>query len=109
MTKEGRSVELPGIQFANDPTIVGDAVFVSDNRGDQLYRVTLADFLAHGVTPEVTPISGGKSITPNGLYPAAAGSLLMTGFNSDTEASGISAITPGGAARPLGDSPARPS
>src|SRR3546814_7548563 len=52
LTKEGRSVELPGIQFANDPTIVGDAVFVSDNRGDQLYRVTPADFLAHGVTPE---------------------------------------------------------
>jgi hypothetical protein len=102
-TKEGRSVELPGVQFANDPTIVGDAVFVSDNRGDQLYRVTPADFLAHGVTPEVTLVSGGKSINPNGLYPAADGSLLMVGFKSDTEARGIYAKMGDGEAKPLAE------
>lgn len=103
LTKEGKSVELPGIQFANDPTIVGDAVFVSDNQGDQLYRVTPADFLAHGVTPEVTSISGGKSINPNGLYPAADGSLLMVGFKSDTEARGIYAMTPDGETKPVAE------
>src|SRR3546814_14349675 len=65
MTKEGRSVELPGSQFANDPTIVGEAVFVSDNRRDQLYRVTPADFRAPGVLPEVTPNNGAQALNPH--------------------------------------------
>lgn len=103
MTKEGRSIMLPGAQFANDPTIVGDAVFVSDNQGDQLYRVTPADFLASGVSPQVTVVGGGKSINPNGLYPAVDGSLLMVGFKSDTEARGIYAMPPGEDSKPLAE------
>jgi len=53
-SKEGRKVDLPGIQFANDPTIIGDAVYVSDNRGDQLYRVEPADFLKTREAPKVS-------------------------------------------------------
>jgi sugar lactone lactonase YvrE len=102
-TREGRRIELPGIQFANDPTIVGGAVFVSDNRGDQLYRVTPADFLAAGVEPEVVAVAGGKAINPNGLYPGADGSLLMVGFKSDTEARGIYTMMPGGEAKSLAE------
>jgi sugar lactone lactonase YvrE len=102
-TREGRRIELPGIQFANDPTIVGGAVFVSDNRGDQLYRVTPADFLAAGVEPEVVVVAGGKAINPNGLYPGADGSLLMVGFKSDTEARGIYTMMPGGEAKSLAE------
>jgi len=102
-TREGRRIELPGIQFANDPTIVGGAVFVSDNRGDQLYRVTPADFLAAGVEPEVVVVAGGKAINPNGLYPGADGSLLMVGFKSDTEARGIYTMMPGGEAKALAE------
>lgn len=102
-TREGRRLALPGIQFANDLTVIGDAVFVSDNQGDQLYRVTPADFLDAGAEPEVTALSGGKSINPNGLYPGADGLLLMVGFKSDTEARGIYAMTPDGEAKPLAE------
>jgi len=102
-TKEGRKVALPGIQFANDPTIVGDAVYVSDNRGDQLYRVEPADFLKTSGEPKVTLVSAGKSINPNGLYPAADGSLLMVGFKSETEARGIYSLTLGGEPKVLAD------
>lgn len=102
-TKEGRSVVLPDVRFANDPTIVGDAVFVSDNQGDQLYRVAPADFLAPEVTPAVTVVGGGQSINPNGLYPAADGALLMVGFKSDSEARGIYAMRPGEGPVPLAE------
>ncbi len=102
-TKEGRKVALPGIQFANDPTIVGDAVYVSDNRGDQLYRVTPADFLSLQGEPEVTLVSSGKSVNPNGLFPGADGSLLMVGFKSNEEARGIYAMMPGGEPKALAE------
>ena len=102
-TKEGRKVTLPGIKFANDPTIIGDAVFVSDNRGDQLYRVEPANFLAMDVEPKVTLVSSGKAVNPNGLYPGADGSLLMVGFKSDKEARGIYAMMPGGEPKALAE------
>lgn len=102
-SRQGRKVALPGIKFANDPTIVGDAVFVSDNRGDQLYRVEPADFLAEGVEPEVTLVSSGKAVNPNGLYPGADGSLLMVGFKSNEEARGIYAMMPGGEPKALAE------
>jgi hypothetical protein len=88
-TKKGRSVALPGIQFANDPTIVGNALYVSDNRADQLFRVEPADFLNMQGEPKVTRVFVGKSINPNGLYPAHDGSLLMVGFKSPQEPRGI--------------------
>ena len=86
---------LPGIQFANDPTVMGDAVYVSDNRGDQLYRVEPADFLKLGGEPKVTLVFSGKSVNPNGVYPGADGSLLMVGFKSADEARGIYSMVPG--------------
>ncbi|HEX9569363.1 MAG TPA: hypothetical protein VF987_06750 [Rhodospirillales bacterium] len=88
-TKKGRSVALPGIQFANDPTIVGNALYVSDNRADQLFRVEPADFLNMQGEPKVTRVWVGKSINPNGLYPAHDGSLLIVGFKSPQEPRGI--------------------
>jgi len=94
-TKEGRQVMLPGIQFANDPTVLGDAVYVSDNRGDQLYSVEPADFLKLDGEPKVTRIFSEASINPNGVYPASDGSLLMVGFKSADEPRGIYAMTPG--------------
>ncbi|HEX2255140.1 MAG TPA: hypothetical protein VHG92_00315 [Afifellaceae bacterium] len=95
-TKEGRSVALPDVQFANDPTIIGDAVYVSDNRGDQVYRVEPADFLDMEGEPEVTRVYSGAGINPNGVYPAADGSLLMVGFQSAEEPRGIYRMEPGG-------------
>ncbi len=98
-TKEGKKIELPGIKFANDPTIVGNVLYVSDNRGDQLYSVEPADFLK--ADPKVTRVLSGKSIHPNGLYPAADGSLLMVGFESKDNPRGIYSMKPGGAPKEL--------
>jgi hypothetical protein len=82
-TKEGKSVALPGAQFANDPTIVGDALYVSDNRGDQLFRVEPADFLGMAEDPAVSVVFSGASVNPNGVYPGNDGSLLMVGMSAE--------------------------
>jgi hypothetical protein len=94
-SRKGRKVELPGIQFANDPTLLGGALYVSDNRGDQLYRVEPADFLNMKGNPKVTLVFSNKSINPNGLYPAKDGSLLMVGFKSKEEPRAIYSMRPG--------------
>ena len=90
-TRHGRKLELPGIQFANDLAVKGDALFVSDNRSDQLYRVEPADFLDKAA-PKVTRVFSGKSVNPNGLWPAKDGSLLMVGFKSPEQPRGIYAL-----------------
>ncbi len=88
-TRAGRKLEIPGITFANDPTVTGNALYVSDNRADQLYRVEPADFLNSNSGPKITLVFSGRAVNPNGLYPAKDGSLLMVGFMSDKEARGI--------------------
>lgn len=93
-TKKGKKLPLPGAQFANDATIVGDVLYVSDNRGDQLFRIEPADFLA--AEPKVELVFSGQSINPNGVYPAADGSLLMVGFASADDPRGIYSMAPGG-------------
>ena len=98
-SRKGRKVELPGAKFANDPTVLvklfGKALYVSDNRGDQLFRVEPADFLNRKDKPKVTLVFSGKSINPNGLYPAKDGSLLMVGFKSKEEPRPIYSMRPG--------------
>jgi hypothetical protein len=79
-TRKGRKLELPGIKFANDPAVRSNILYVSDNRADQLFRVEPADFLNAKSEPRVSVVLSGKSIQPNGLYPAKDGSLLMVGF-----------------------------
>jgi len=95
-TRRGKKLALPGIQFANDPTVMGNALYVSDNRADQLYRVEPADFLEMSGEPKVTRVFQGKSVNPNGLYPAKDGSLLMVGFMSAEQPRGIYSISAGG-------------
>ena len=94
-SRKGRKIELPGAKFANDPTLLGKALYVSDNRGDQLYRVEPADFLNMKGGPKVTLVFSDKSINPNGLYPAKDGSLLMVGFKSKEEPRAIYSMHPG--------------
>ena len=79
-TKRGRKAALPGVQFANDPAVVGNVLFISDNRNDKLVRVEPADFLNARSEPEVTTVFSGAQVNPNGLYPARDGTLLMVGF-----------------------------
>ena len=94
-TRRGRKVELPGIQFANDVAARANMLYVSDNRADRLYRVEPADFLEKG-DPKVTTVFSGKSVNPNGLYPARDGSLLMVGFMSAEQPRGIYSVNAGG-------------
>ena len=91
-TRRGRKVALPGAQFANDLAVMGNALYVSDNRADQLFKVEPADFLAMTGEPKVTRVFQGKSVNPNGIYPGKDGSLLMVGFMSAEQARGIYSI-----------------
>lgn len=95
-TRRGRKLELPGITFANDPAVQGNSLYVSDNRADQLYRVEPADFLNHKGNPQVSIAFVGKSIFPNGLFPARDGSLLIVGFQSPQQPRGIYALSADG-------------
>lgn len=88
-TKEGKKLDLPGIQFANDPAIIGNALYVSDNRSDQLFRVEPADFLKSKAAPKITVVFKGKGVFPNGLYPGKGGTLLMVGFEGKDKPHGI--------------------
>ena len=100
-TKKGRKAALPGIQFANDLAVMGNALYVSDNRADQLYRVEPADFLQMSGEPKVTRVFQGKSVNPNGVYPAKDGSLLMVGFMSAEQPRGIYSLSAGGEIKTL--------
>ncbi|HSB62377.1 MAG TPA: hypothetical protein VLI67_11700 [Vicinamibacteria bacterium] len=93
-TRQGRKVALPGVQFANDPTVNGNALYVSDNRGDQLFRVEPADFLDLKGEPRVTRVLAGKSVYPNGLWPAPHGVIITVGR-------GISSLSPQGELKTL--------
>jgi hypothetical protein len=95
-TRKGRKLEVPGITFANDPAVVGNSLYVSDNRADRLYRIEPADFLNAKEKPQVSIVLAGKSINPNGLYPGKQGSLLIVGFMSAKEARGIYSLSKGG-------------
>src|SRR5512134_2261009 len=99
-SRKGRKLELPGMGFANDPAILGNALYISDNRNDLLYRVEPADFLKEE-RPMIAVAFAGKSINPNGLYPARDGSLLMGGFLSPKEARGIYSMSRSGEIKTL--------
>ena len=88
-TKEGKKFEIPGAQFANDPTVVGDTLYVSDNRSDQLFKIEPADFLKSKNPPKSTVLFKEKGVFPNGLYPGRNGALWMVGFESKDKPHGI--------------------
>jgi hypothetical protein len=94
-TKKGKKLALPGIGFANDPTIVDGALYISDNRNDKLVRIEPADFLNSKKDPKITLVFSGKGINPNGLYPGKGGVLLMVGFAGKDKPRGIFSMTPG--------------
>lgn len=100
-TKKGRKLALPGIQFANDPAVIGNTLFVSDNRSDQVFQVEPADFLDAAVQPKVSVAVAKKEVYPNGLWPSRAGTLLMVGFQAADKPRGIHALSPTGETREL--------
>jgi len=78
-TRKGRKVALPGAQFANDPAVRGKALYVTDNRTDQVYRVEPADFLNAKSEPKVSTVFKDAQVNPNGIWPGKRG-LLVVGF-----------------------------
>lgn len=95
-TRKGKKRELPGVEFANDVTVMDDALYVSDNRTDRLIRIEPADFLNSKSEAKVTVVLSAKNIHPNGLYPTADGTLLLAGYKSGREPSGIYSFDPRG-------------
>ena len=91
-TRKGRKFALPGVGFANDPAVMGNALFVSDNRNDLLVKVEPADFLNAKQEPKVTQIFKGAGVNPNGIYPMRDGMLLMVGFVAPDQPRGIFAL-----------------
>ncbi len=87
-SRRGKKLPIPGMVFANDPALMGDALYVSDSRADSVYKIAPADFL-NVKAPKITKVLSGKGVDPNGLWPAKDGSLLMAGFKSDKEARAI--------------------
>lgn len=94
-TKQAKRLELPGVVFANDPAVIKNALYVTDNRSDQIVSVEPADFLNAKATPKITKVYSGKGISPNGIYPGKNGSLLIVGFKSKDETRGIYEMKPG--------------
>jgi hypothetical protein len=102
-TKKGRKVMLPGAQFANDAAVMDGALYVSDNRSDQVYKIEPADFLNMKGEPKVTSLFMGKGVYPNGLYPARDGELLMAGFFPPNNPKGFYALGVSGQVKSLSD------
>ena len=102
-TRQGRKAALPGVLFANDPAVVDNVLYVSDNRNDQLVKVEPADFLNSKSEPKVTTIFKGAGVNPNGLYPARDGMLLMVGFLAPDKPRGIFALGVSGQIKTLSE------
>lgn len=102
-TKKGRKLVLPGVGFANDPAILGGALYISDNRNDELIKVEPADFLAAKREPKVTRVFKGAGLNPNGLWPQRDGMLLIVGFLAPDKPRAIYALGVSGQLKTLSD------
>jgi hypothetical protein len=102
-SKKGRRLALPGVSFANDPAVLGKALYISDNRNDKIVKVQPADFLNAKKDPMVSEVLSGKGVNPNGVYPSKGGILLMAGFKSAEEARGIFSLAVNGQLQKLSD------
>jgi hypothetical protein len=93
-TKRSRKLPIPGAVFANDPAVIGNTLYVSDNRADAIYRIEPADFLEAGPQPQVTTLASKQDVNPNGLWPTRGGYLLMVGFGDQPR--GVQIMAPDG-------------
>jgi len=88
-TRKGRKLALPGVGFANDPAVMGNALYISDNRNDKLVKVEPADFLNAKKDPEVIEVVAGRGLNPNGIYPSKTGMLYIGGFLAADKPKGL--------------------
>lgn len=102
LNKKGRKLMIPGARFANDVTARNNILYVSDNRGDTLYRIEPSDFLDARVQPKITESWAMKEINPNGLWVGADGWLLIVGFLAPDKPRGVYAMDEDGKLKALG-------
>lgn len=74
-SKKSRRVLLPSARFANDVTVSGGKLFVSDSSAGLIYLVDPADFLA--APPKVRVMLSPPGFMPNGLYPDGSGGIII--------------------------------
>jgi len=100
---KGKKLPIPGIVFANDPALMGNALYVSDSRADAIYKIEPADFLDVKAPRITKALAAGKSVDPNGLWPAKDGSLLIAGFKSAKEPRAIFSLNAKGEVKKLSE------
>jgi hypothetical protein len=101
-SKKGRKLALPGVGFANDPAVMGNALYISDNRNDKLVKVEPADFL-NAKSPSVSEVVAGQGLNPNGVFPTKIGMLLFGGFLAPDKPKGLYALGVSGQVKRLSD------
>jgi hypothetical protein len=101
-TRKGRKLAIPGAQFANDPAVAKGALYVTDNRTDQVFRIAPAEFLDAKVQPKISSVFKGAEVNPNGIWPAKRG-LVVVGFLAPDKPRAIYAIGKGGKPAALSD------
>lgn len=102
-TKKGRRLALPGVGFADDPAVMDDTLYISDNRNDKLVKVEPADFLDGKNKPSISEIFSGKGFHPNGVYPSKVGMLLFGGFLTPERPKALYALGVSGQLKQLSD------
>jgi len=88
-TLKGRTIDLPGVVFANDPTVIDNNLFISDSSGKKIYLVQPADFLSHKIEPKISLFASDLFFEPNGLCPGQDGSLFAVGFDMNGSDQGL--------------------
>ena len=101
-TKKGRKIALPGAQFANDPAVRGKSLYVTDNRGDQVFRIEPADFLHMKGMPKIARVFEKQQVNPNGIWPGKSG-LTVVGFVAPDQPRAIYRIGKGGKPAAISD------
>ena len=101
-TKKQRRLPLPDVAFANDPAVMGNTLYISDNRNDKLVKVEPADFL-NVKEPKVTEVFSGQKVNPNGLHPSRTGMLYIVGFAGPKNPQSIYALGVSGQIKRLTD------
>ena len=101
-SKKGRRLALPGVGFANDPAVMGKALYISDNRNDKLVKVEPADFL-NAKNPTITELVSGMGHNPNGVYPSKTGMLYFGGFLAADKPKALYALGVSGQIKTLSD------
>ena len=93
-SKKGRRLAVP-LGFANDPAVMDNVLYITDNRNDKLVKVTPAHFL-NVKNPKVEEVFSDAKINPNGACPSRSGVLYLVGAAAPPPARGHHDLGEGG-------------